>query len=182
MVIAYSISKKNYRRYFEYDHMSYNDDVWLDLYIIPETELDRKFCFLNAGDVAGSLSGMQPMINCLSLDDSLSYTPLYLLPRNVEGSHDAQISNKRDWSIPLKVPGRLWFVHTANSFEETDNDGNLRITMDATACSYNWFSLMHMFGEFLSYYMHEALWTLFILFIIYFTYFIFSFLEAVQED
>lgn len=97
------------------------------------------------------------MINCLTLDDSLSYTPLYLLPRTVEGSLDAQASNKRDWNTPLKVPGRLWFIHTANSFEETDDGGNLRITMDATACSYNWFSLMHMFGEFLFSYMLEAL-------------------------
>lgn len=80
------------------------------------------------------------MINCLALDDSLSYTPLYLLPRG-------QSKSKRDWRVPVKVPDRLWFVHTANSSEETDSDGNLHITVDGTACSYNWFSLMHMFGK-----------------------------------
>jgi hypothetical protein len=41
----------------------------------------------------------------------------------------------------------MWFVHTANAFEEVDADGNLRVVLDGTACSYEWFSLLHMFGK-----------------------------------
>ncbi|CAM6075981.1 unnamed protein product, partial [Sphagnum tenellum] len=98
---------------------------------------------------AGSLAGMAPMINCLSLDDSLPHTPLFLLPRqlvDLTTSSPASKITSRDWRIPLKVPNRMWFVHTANAFEEVDADGNLRVVLDGTACSYEWFSLLHMFG------------------------------------
>ncbi|CAM6021829.1 unnamed protein product [Sphagnum balticum] len=98
---------------------------------------------------AGSLAGMAPMINCLSLDDTLPHTPLFLLPRKVVDPTTSSPASKitsRDWRIPLKVPDRMWFVHTANAFEEVDADGNLRVVLDGTACSYEWFSLLHMFG------------------------------------
>ncbi len=103
-----------------------------------------------AGEVAGSLAGMAPMINCLSLDDTLPHTPLFLLPRKLVDPTNSSPASKitsRDWRIPLKVPDRMWFVHTANAFEEVDADSNLRVVLDGTACSYEWFSLLHMFGK-----------------------------------
>jgi hypothetical protein len=100
--------------------------------------------------VAGSLAGMAPMINCLSVDDTLPYTPLFLLPRKLVDhptTRGSANNTGRDWRIPLKIPGRMWFIHTANAFEEVDRDGNIHLVLDGTACSYDWFSLLHMFGE-----------------------------------
>ncbi|CAM6021887.1 unnamed protein product [Sphagnum balticum] len=98
---------------------------------------------------AGSLAGMAPMINCLSVDDTLPYTPLFLLPRKLVDhptTRGSANNTGRDWRIPLKIPGRMWFIHTANAFEEVDSDGNIHLVLDGTACSYDRFSLLHMFG------------------------------------
>ncbi|CAM6075974.1 unnamed protein product [Sphagnum tenellum] len=103
----------------------------------------------SAEKVAGSLAGMAPMINCLSVDDTLPYTPLFLLPRKLvdhQTTRGSANNTGRDWRIPLKIPGRMWFIHTANAFEEVDRDGNIHLVLDGTACSYDWFSLSHMFG------------------------------------
>ncbi|CAK9229429.1 unnamed protein product [Sphagnum troendelagicum] len=103
----------------------------------------------SAEKVAGSLAGMAPMINCLSVDDTLPYTPLFLLPRKLvdyQTTRGSANNTGRDWRIPLKIPGRMWFIHTANAFEEVDRDGNIHLVLDGTACSYDWFSLLHMFG------------------------------------
>ncbi|MCO5608055.1 hypothetical protein L7F22_062260 [Adiantum nelumboides] len=94
------------------------------------------------GNSIAAFAGVTPMISSLSLDDSLHYAPMYLLPRLLKEGE-----RQRDWSIPIEIPERLWLLHVANAYEEpTQEKGKINIIMHASACTYEWFSLQHIFG------------------------------------
>lgn len=103
------------------------------------------YAWLYADLLGGTLTGISPMINAITVNDSLPYTPLYLLPRNEDQS---QPKPRRNWREPLKVPKQFWLIHSSNAYEEQCADERTRIVFDGTACSYNWFNLGKMFGGF----------------------------------
>ncbi|XP_024545473.1 carotenoid cleavage dioxygenase 7, chloroplastic [Selaginella moellendorffii] len=95
---------------------------------------------LDVGSSLTAMAGLSPMINCLAVDESTTYSPLYMLPRFDE-------RNGRDWTVPAKIPGQLWVTHIANASEETLEGGHkIRFVVDACLSSYKWFSLNSIFG------------------------------------
>ncbi|KAF9611569.1 hypothetical protein IFM89_033573 [Coptis chinensis] len=88
-----------------------------------------------------ALSGISPMISALSMDDSKSTSPIYLLPR-----FPNEIVEDRDWRVPIEAPKQMWLLHVGNAFEQRDVKGNLEIQVHAAACSYQWFNFCKMFG------------------------------------
>lgn len=97
---------------------------------------------LDIGGSVAAISGMAPMITALCPNPSNPNTLVYLLPRLSNG-----ITGERDWRIPIQIQKQFWLLHTANAYEEIDHDkGNLRIVVQASVCSYRWFSFQNMFG------------------------------------
>lgn len=95
----------------------------------------------------GALAGVSPMIAAIATDDSLPFTPVFLLPRTPGAG------GGRDWRVPCRIPRQWWLLHTANSYEEEEvvdadgrGSGRVRIVLDGSFCSYTWFSLNNMFG------------------------------------
>ncbi|KAK6918624.1 Carotenoid oxygenase [Dillenia turbinata] len=97
-------------------------------------------------DVLGSMTavcGISPMISALSLNPSKPTTPIYMLPRCPSKSR----TSGRDWRNPIEAPSQLWLMHVGNAYEETDENGNSEVHIQACACSYRWFTFHKMFGE-----------------------------------
>ncbi|BBN00944.1 9-cis-beta-carotene 9',10'-cleaving dioxygenase [Marchantia polymorpha subsp. ruderalis] len=94
-------------------------------------------------ELGAAMTGFAPMINAIALNDSLPYTPLYLLPRTPpsESSKPA-----RNWRVPIRIPRQFWFIHASNAFEEKTSDDRTRILIDGSASSYQWFNFTRMFG------------------------------------
>ncbi|WOL00248.1 carotenoid cleavage dioxygenase 7, chloroplastic [Canna indica] len=93
-------------------------------------------------DIPGSLlavSGLHPMIAALAVNPSKPTTPIYVLPRFCQ-------EQGRNWSAPIEVPWQKWALHVGNAFEEKDGTGNLKIQLQASVCSYQWFNFQKMFG------------------------------------
>ncbi|KAF9589700.1 hypothetical protein IFM89_027339 [Coptis chinensis] len=57
-----------------------------------------------------ALSGISPMISALSMDDSKSTSPIYLLPR-----FPNEIVEDRDWRVPIEAPKQMWLLHVGNA-------------------------------------------------------------------
>ncbi|KAG6555281.1 hypothetical protein Mapa_003324 [Marchantia paleacea] len=93
--------------------------------------------------LGAAMTGVAPMINAIALNDSLPYTPLYLLPRTPPAESSKPT---RNWRIPIKIPNQFWLIHASNAFEEQISDGRTRIVIDGTASSYQWFNFTQMFG------------------------------------
>ncbi|GJT99741.1 carotenoid cleavage dioxygenase 7, chloroplastic [Tanacetum coccineum] len=87
-----------------------------------------------------AVCGFTPMISALSVNPSKSTSPIYLLPRFPE--HEGG----RDWKVPIEAPSQMWVLHVGNAFEEKDGNGNKKIQIQASSCSYKWFNFQKMFG------------------------------------
>ncbi|KAF9608293.1 hypothetical protein IFM89_008578 [Coptis chinensis] len=59
-----------------------------------------------------ALSGISPMISALSMDDSKSTSPIYLLPR-----FPNEIVEDRDWRVPIEAPKQMWLLHVGNALK-----------------------------------------------------------------
>ncbi|CAI9101313.1 OLC1v1038607C1 [Oldenlandia corymbosa var. corymbosa] len=97
-------------------------------------------------DIAGSMTavcGLSPMISSLSVNASKPTSPIYMLPRCPTESRNIA---KRDWRVPIEAPSQLWVIHVGNAFEESDEDGNTCIQIQASGCSYQWFNFQKIFG------------------------------------
>lgn len=83
------------------------------------------------------------MITALSANPNKVKSPIFLLPRfpNKSGGYD------RDWTVPVEAPSQLWLLHVGNAYEKLDNDGNLEMQIQASACSYQWFNFHKLFGK-----------------------------------
>uniref|UniRef100_A0A7N0T059 Carotenoid cleavage dioxygenase 7 n=1 Tax=Kalanchoe fedtschenkoi TaxID=63787 RepID=A0A7N0T059_KALFE len=95
-------------------------------------------------DIPGSITavcGLSPMITALSVNPSKSTSPIYLLPRFSD-----EVSGQRDWKVPIELDSQLWLLHTGNAFEDRDSSGAFTVTVQASACSYQWFNFQKMFG------------------------------------
>ncbi|KAK8945338.1 hypothetical protein KSP40_PGU016371 [Platanthera guangdongensis] len=80
-------------------------------------------------------------MSTISLNPSRSTTPIYLLPRLRDERNPA-----RDWRIPVEAPSQFWTSHVDNAFEEKHGPGNTEIMIQASVCSYQWFSFKKLFG------------------------------------
>ncbi|KAF9591158.1 hypothetical protein IFM89_002113 [Coptis chinensis] len=65
-----------------------------------------------------ALSGISPMISALSMDDSKSTSPIYLLPR-----FPNEIVEDRDWRVPIEAPKQMWLLHVGDK----EDDGYLLV-------------------------------------------------------
>ncbi|KAG6501773.1 carotenoid cleavage dioxygenase 7, chloroplastic-like isoform X1 [Zingiber officinale] len=95
-------------------------------------------------DIHGSLlavSGLHPMIAALAVDPTHPSTPIYVLPRFSQHTHQL-----RNWLVPIEAPWQRWSLHVGNAFEEMDAAGNLKISLQISVCSYKWFNFQKMFG------------------------------------
>ncbi|CAL9782537.1 unnamed protein product [Musa acuminata subsp. burmannicoides] len=95
-------------------------------------------------DIPGSLlavSGLHPMISALAVNPSQPSTPIYVLPRFSQSP-----IRDRNWLVPIQAPSQKWALHTGNAFEERDGNGNLKIQLQASVCSYQWLNFHKMFG------------------------------------
>lgn len=88
-----------------------------------------------------AVCGTSPMITALSVNPSKATSPIYLLPRSPN-------ENGRDWRVPIEASSQLWLLHVANAYENLDENGNLKIEIHASACSYEWFNFQKLFGKF----------------------------------
>ncbi|MQM13634.1 hypothetical protein Taro_046560 [Colocasia esculenta] len=94
-------------------------------------------------DVPGSLQAMaghSPMISALSVNPSRQTSPIYLLPRSSDGGC------RRDWRVPIEAPNQLWVLHLGNAYERRLGEDEVELQLQASACSYRWFSFQKMFG------------------------------------
>lgn len=88
------------------------------------------------------MCGMSPMVSALSLNPSNESSPIYILPRFSEKS-----MGDRDWRVPVEVSSQLWLIHSGNAYETREDNGDLKIQIQASACSYQWFDFQKMFGK-----------------------------------
>ncbi|KAJ3680610.1 hypothetical protein LUZ60_016888 [Juncus effusus] len=123
------------REYTIQDHLMIHDWAFTDTYYILIGNRIKL-------DIPGSilaLCGMKPMITALSVNPTKSSSPVYLLPRFSSG-------NSRNWREPIEAPSQFWAIHFANAFEQRDNNDNVQIQLQVSACSYRWFNFHRMFG------------------------------------
>ncbi|KAL9258363.1 Carotenoid cleavage dioxygenase 7, chloroplastic-like protein [Drosera capensis] len=95
---------------------------------------------LDASGSIRAISGLSPMISALSVNPGKQTTPIYLLPRFV--------TSDGSWRLPVEAPTQLWLLHAANAFDTQDEENrNLCIRIQATACSYQCFKFHQLFGH-----------------------------------
>ncbi|CAE6050383.1 unnamed protein product [Arabidopsis arenosa] len=119
------------------DHMMIHDWAFTDTHYIlfaNRVKLDP------LGSMA-AMCGMSPMVSALSLNPSNESSPIYILPRFSEKS-----IGDRDWRVPVEVSSQLWLIHSGNAYETREDNGDLKIQIQASACSYQWFDFQKMFG------------------------------------
>lgn len=98
--------------------------------------------YTHAGSIA-AMCGMSPMVSALSLNPSNESSPIYILPR----FSDKYSRGGRDWRVPVEVSSQLWLIHSGNAYETREDNGDLKIQIQASACSYRWFDFQKMFGK-----------------------------------
>lgn len=103
----------------------------------------KKICMFSGSMAA--MCGMSPMVSALTLNPSNESSPIYLLPRFSEKSMGG-----RDWRVPVEVSSQLWLIHSGNAYETREDNGDLKIQIQASACSYRWFDFQKMFGKLLN--------------------------------
>ncbi|KAM5554713.1 carotenoid cleavage dioxygenase 7, chloroplastic-like [Rosa sericea] len=95
-------------------------------------------------DVTGAITsfcGITPTIAALSVNPSKETSPIYVLPR-----FPNEVNYNRDWRVPVEAPSQFWLLHVGNAFESLDENGNSEIQMQASVCSYEWFTLHKLLG------------------------------------
>lgn len=118
------------------DHLMIHDWAFTDSYYV----LFGNRCKLNILGAMSAIGGYTPFVSALSVNDSKSSSPIYLLPRFPDQEQ------KRDWKVAIEVPLQMWMFHIGNAFEERDHNGNKQIQIQASGCSYKWFNFQKMFG------------------------------------
>ncbi|KAI3700952.1 hypothetical protein L2E82_45593 [Cichorium intybus] len=118
------------------DHLMIHDWAFTDSYYV----LFGNRCKLNILGAMSAIGGYTPFVSALSVNDSKSSSPIYLLPRFPDQEQ------KRDWKVPIEAPLQMWMLHIGNAFEERDHNGNKQIQIQASGCSYKWFNFQKMFG------------------------------------
>ncbi|KAM5554711.1 hypothetical protein ABKV19_022895 [Rosa sericea] len=88
-----------------------------------------------------SFCGITPTIAALSVNPSKETSPIYVLPR-----FPNEVNYNRDWRVPVEAPSQFWLLHVGNAFESLDENGNSEIQMQASVCSYEWFTLHKLLG------------------------------------
>lgn len=101
--------------------------------------------YILSGSIA-AMCGVSPMVSALSLNPSNESSPIYILPRFSDKS-----MGDRDWRVPVEVSSQLWLIHSGNAFESREDNGDLKIQIQASACSYRWFDFQKMFGKLTKY-------------------------------
>ncbi|VYS55566.1 unnamed protein product [Arabidopsis thaliana] len=120
------------------DHMMIHDWAFTDTHYI----LFANRVKLNPIGSIAAMCGMSPMVSALSLNPSNESSPIYILPR----FSDKYSRGGRDWRVPVEVSSQLWLIHSGNAYETREDNGNLKIQIQASACSYRWFDFQKMFG------------------------------------
>ncbi|PRQ57423.1 putative oxidoreductase [Rosa chinensis] len=88
-----------------------------------------------------SFCGITPTIAALSVNPSKETSPIYVLPR-----FPNEVNYNRDWRVPVEAPSQFWLLHVGNAYESLDENGNLEIQIQASVCSYEWFTLHKLLG------------------------------------
>ncbi|KAK8944361.1 hypothetical protein KSP39_PZI008362 [Platanthera zijinensis] len=128
---------KQKKRFLILDKLLIHDWAFTDTYYVLTGNRTK----LNAPGILPFVSGLAPLMSTVSLNPSRPTTPIYLLPRLGDERNPA-----RDWRIPVEAPSQFWTSHVGNAFEEKHGSGNTEIKIQASVCSYQWFSFKKLFG------------------------------------
>ncbi|RWV86312.1 hypothetical protein GW17_00051806 [Ensete ventricosum] len=129
----YNYELKQKKEFVIPDHLMIHDWAFTDSHYV---------LFGNRIKLDIPVAGLHPMISALAVNPSQPSTPIYVLPRFSQSPNQ-----DRNWLVPIQAPSQQWALHTGNAFEERDGNGNLKIQLQASVCSYQWLNFHKMFGR-----------------------------------